>query len=133
MHDAEAAIEVLAQLKALGVRLAIDDFGTGYSSLSYLRRFPIDELKIDRSFVASMHEGPEQAAVVLSIIKLSETLRLATVAEGIEDAAQVAELRSLGAGLGQGYFFARPLDEASVRAMVAEAVAGEADRRRGAA
>jgi diguanylate cyclase (GGDEF)-like protein/PAS domain S-box-containing protein len=133
MHDAEAAIEILAQLKALGVRLAIDDFGTGYSSLSYLRRFPIDELKIDRSFVASMHEGPEQAAVVLSIIKLSETLRLATVAEGIEDAAQVAELQSLGASLGQGYFFARPLAIDRVEAMIAEAARSRATRHEGAA
>src|SRR5260370_6312088 len=92
MQDAEAATATLGELKRLGVRLAIDDFGTGYSSLSYLRRFPIDELKIDQSFVASMCDGPEQAAVVLSIIKLSETLHLETVAEGIEQADQLAEL-----------------------------------------
>ncbi len=133
MQDAESAIDVLAQLKATGVRLAIDDFGTGYSSLSYLRRFPIDELKIDRSFVASMREGPEQAAVVLSIIKLGETLHLETVAEGIEDATQVTELRSLGAGLGQGYFFARPLPADAVDAMIAEAMEPGSTRRRGAA
>jgi len=71
MQDAEAATRMLVDLKALGVRLAIDDFGTGYSSLNYLRRFPIDELKIDRSFVASLDDGPTQSAVVLSILRLS--------------------------------------------------------------
>jgi EAL domain-containing protein (putative c-di-GMP-specific phosphodiesterase class I) len=91
------------------VRLAIDDFGTGYSSLSYLRRFPIDELKIDRSFVATMNAGPDQSALVRSILKLGETLHLETVAEGIEQADQLAELRTLGAGLGQGYYFVKPL------------------------
>ena len=124
MHDAEAAAAVLSELKALGVRLAIDDFGTGYSSLSYLRRFPIDELKIDRSFVASMRDGPEQAGVVLSIIKLGETLHLETVAEGIEEAAQVDELRSLGAAMGQGYFFARPLTAEGVSALLRDGHGG---------
>jgi diguanylate cyclase (GGDEF)-like protein/PAS domain S-box-containing protein len=109
MQDAEAATRMLVDLKALGVRLAIDDFGTGYSSLNYLRRFPIDELKIDRSFVASLDDGPTQSAVVLSILRLSETLHLETVAEGIEEPSQLALLRDLGADLGQGYFFARPL------------------------
>jgi diguanylate cyclase (GGDEF)-like protein/PAS domain S-box-containing protein len=110
MQDAEAAIAMLVDLKSLGVRLAIDDFGTGYSSLNYLRRFPIDELKIDRSFVASLDDGPTQSAVVLSILRLGETLHLETVAEGIEEPSQLAVLRDLGADLGQGYLFARPLD-----------------------
>jgi diguanylate cyclase (GGDEF)-like protein/PAS domain S-box-containing protein len=118
MQDAEAATRMLVDLKALGVRLAIDDFGTGYSSLNYLRRFPIDELKIDRSFVASLDDGPTQSAVVLSILRLSETLRLETVAEGIEEPSQLAVLRDLGADLGQGYFFARPLDVAAVTALI---------------
>jgi diguanylate cyclase (GGDEF)-like protein/PAS domain S-box-containing protein len=118
MQDAEAATATLGELKRLGVRLAIDDFGTGYSSLSYLRRFPIDELKIDQSFVASMCDGPEQAAVVLSIIKLSETLHLETVAEGIEQADQLAELQILGAGLGQGYYFAKPLSPEAISALL---------------
>ena len=118
MQDAEAAIAMLADLKSLGVRLAIDDFGTGYSSLNYLRRFPIDELKIDRSFVASLDDGPTQSAVVLSILRLSETLHLETVAEGIEEPSQLAVLRDLGADLGQGYLFARPLDVPAVTALI---------------
>ena len=116
MQDADAAAATLGELKALGVRLAVDDFGTGYSSLSYLRRFPIDQLKIDRSFVASMSDGPEQTAVVLSILKLSETLHLETVAEGIEDASQLAGLQKLGAELGQGYYFAKPLSPDAISA-----------------
>jgi diguanylate cyclase (GGDEF)-like protein/PAS domain S-box-containing protein len=109
MQDVEATATTLDSLKRLGIRLAIDDFGTGYSSLSYLRRFPIDELKIDRSFVASMNTGPDQSALVRSILRLGETLHLETVAEGIEQADQLAELQTLGAGLGQGYYFAKPL------------------------
>jgi diguanylate cyclase (GGDEF)-like protein/PAS domain S-box-containing protein len=119
MHDAEAATVTLRKLKSLGIRIAVDDFGTGYSSLSYLRRFPIDELKIDRSFVAGMGDGPEQSAVVLSILKLAEILHLATVAEGIEEAGQLAELQLLGADLGQGYFFAKPLHPDAITRLVA--------------
>jgi EAL domain-containing protein (putative c-di-GMP-specific phosphodiesterase class I) len=127
MQDAEAAIAMLSELKSLGVRLAIDDFGTGYSSLNYLRRFPIDELKIDRSFVASLDDGPTQSAVVLSILRLSETLHLETVAEGIEESSQLAVLRDLGADLGQGYLFARPLDVSAVTALIeADQPLGEA-------
>ena len=118
MQDAEAATATLDELKRLGVRLAIDDFGTGYSSLSYLRRFPIDELKIDRSFVASMGDGPEQTAVVLSIIKLAETLHLETVAEGIEEAGQLADLRTFGADLGQGFYFAKPLSPEAIATLL---------------
>jgi diguanylate cyclase (GGDEF)-like protein/PAS domain S-box-containing protein len=126
MQDAEAATAMLVDLKSLGVRLAIDDFGTGYSSLNYLRRFPIDELKIDRSFVASLDDGPTQSAVVLSILRLSETLHLETVAEGIEEPSQLAALRDLGADLGQGYLFARPLDVDAVTALIeADAPLGE--------
>ena len=127
MQDAEAAIAMLSELKSLGVRLAIDDFGTGYSSLNYLRRFPIDELKIDRSFVASLDDGPTQSAVVLSILRLSETLHLETVAEGIEEPSQLAVLRDLGADLGQGYLFARPLDVGAVTTLIeADEPLGEA-------
>ena len=118
MQDAEAATAMLVDLKSLGVRLAIDDFGTGYSSLNYLRRFPIDELKIDRSFVAGLDDGPTQSAVVLSILRLSETLHLETVAEGIEESSQLAVLRDLGADFGQGYFFAYPLDAAAATALI---------------
>jgi len=121
MQDVGATTVTLTALKALGVRLAIDDFGTGYSSLSYLRRFPIDELKIDRSFVATIEDGAEQSALVRSILKLGETMHLQTVAEGIEEAGQLAELQHLGAGFGQGYLFARPLEPDAVVALVAPA------------
>ena len=119
MRDTEATLATLLQLKELGVRLAIDDFGTGYSSLSYLHRFPIDVLKIDRSFVASMFNGPDETALLRSILKLSETLHLETVAEGIEDAEQLAELRSCGAAMGQGFYFARPLTAEAISALLA--------------
>jgi len=119
MQDVEQTASTLDALKALGVRLAIDDFGTGYSSLTYLDRFPIDELKIDRSFVATMTTGPDQSALVRSILKLGETLHLETVAEGIEQADQLAELKTLGASLGQGYYFAEPLSPEALTAFLA--------------
>jgi len=107
--DVEATATAFRALKALGVRLAIDDFGTGYSSLSYLRQFPIDVLKIDQSFVASLDGSHASVALVGSILDLSSTLRLDTVAEGIETSAQLHVLRGLGARRGQGYLFARPM------------------------
>jgi diguanylate cyclase (GGDEF)-like protein/PAS domain S-box-containing protein len=109
MHDTDYTLSMLQRLKGLGVRIAIDDFGTGYSSLSYLRQFPIDSLKIDRSFVASIVEGGEESALVRSIISLSRAMHLETVAEGIEHPIQAAELQALGSDLAQGYYFARPL------------------------
>ena len=118
MHDAESTMVTLAALKRLGIRLAIDDFGTGYSSLSYLRRFPVDILKIDRSFVASLDDGNAESALIRSILALAETLELETTAEGIEDAGQLRRLRELGARYGQGYFFARPGDPATIEALL---------------
>ena len=129
MQDVEDTATTLGFLKDLGVRLAIDDFGTGYSSLSYLRRFPIDELKIDRSFVATMNAGPDQSALVRSILKLGETLHLETVAEGIEQADQLAELQTLGAGLGQGYYFAKPLTPEAFSVFLAGDEPSEHDAR----
>jgi diguanylate cyclase (GGDEF)-like protein/PAS domain S-box-containing protein len=108
MHNTEANLARLGELKALGVRLAIDDFGTGYSSLSYLHRFPIDILKIDRSFVGRLvteGDGPELARAV---VRLGETLGLDTVAEGIESEAQASALVELGCVAGQGFLFAEP-------------------------
>jgi diguanylate cyclase (GGDEF)-like protein/PAS domain S-box-containing protein len=105
----ETAVK-LRGLKELGVRLAVDDFGTGSSSLGYLRRFPIDVLKIDKSFVDEIvGEGPDGPALVRAIIDLAKNLHLATVAEGIELTEQLTELRAAGCGSGQGYLFARPL------------------------
>ncbi len=103
------AIDTLIKLRALGVRMAIDDFGTGYSSLSYLRELPIDILKIDIAFVAALDSGPEASAVVRSITRLATTLGLRTIAEGIERPEQAGRLRALGADLGQGFHYARPL------------------------
>lgn len=108
MTDAETNIAKLRELKALGLELAVDDFGTGYSSLSYLKRFPIDTLKIDQSFVADM-ESPDGAAIINAIIALSKTLKLRVVAEGVENEAQMSALADRGCDLLQGYYFARPI------------------------
>jgi EAL domain-containing protein (putative c-di-GMP-specific phosphodiesterase class I) len=105
-------------LKAIGVRLAIDDFGTGYSSLAYLHRFPVDILKIDKTFVDGVGRGGRDAALARTIIALGDMLSLRTVAEGIEQAEQRSQLQSLGCGLGQGYYFAKPLSAADAEALL---------------
>ena len=110
MADAEASAGRLRALKSLGVRIAIDDFGTGYSSLAYLRQFPADALKIDRSFVASMTGSRQSTALVHTLVQLGRTLHLETLAEGIEDEAQLKTLRREQCDQGQGFLFARPLD-----------------------
>jgi predicted signal transduction protein with EAL and GGDEF domain len=109
MADAERARITLIELKALGVRLSLDDFGTGYSSLSYLQRFPVDTLKIDRSFVAGMDQNHECREIIRTILNLARTLGLDVIAEGTETAAQVDYLEGLDCRFGQGYFFSRPL------------------------
>jgi EAL domain-containing protein (putative c-di-GMP-specific phosphodiesterase class I) len=109
MEDAENVIATLRTIKESGVRISIDDFGTGYSSLSYLHGFPVDALKIDRSFVQRMEDGSEKGEIVRTIIALAKALRLTVVAEGIENIHQLHQLRILGCELGQGYLFARPL------------------------
>ncbi|MEA2530815.1 MAG: hypothetical protein QOG89_2459, partial [Thermomicrobiales bacterium] len=120
MQDAADAVETLRRLKALGVQLAMDDFGTGYSSLAYLQHFPIDVLKIDRSFVGRLgHEG-DGLAFVRTIIGLARTLDLAVVGEGIETDEQREHLRALGSDQGQGYLFARPLPAAEMFGLLAE-------------
>jgi diguanylate cyclase (GGDEF)-like protein len=108
-QDIEETTRKIELLKNMGARLALDDFGTGYSSLSYLRRFPIDTLKIDKSFIDGVTTSPEGRAVVAAITQLGETLHLEVVAEGLETADQVEALRELGCPLGQGYHFAKPL------------------------
>ncbi len=109
MDNAERVISMLKQLRALGVKLSIDDFGTGYSSLSYLHRFPIDTLKVDRSFVSAMEDGSENGEIVRTVIALAKTLRLDVIAEGIETIHQLHQLRILGCEYGQGYLFSRPV------------------------
>ena len=117
MVDAEKAIEKLNEVKKLGVKLSMDDFGTGYSSLSYLRRFPVDTLKIDRSFVSGMDESPENDEIVRTIMALAKAVRLDVVAEGIETVHQLNRLRRLGCEYGQGYLFARPLAVDAVKVL----------------
>lgn len=109
MENAEGSIYLLKQLRSLGIQVSIDDFGTGYSSLSYLHRFPIDMLKVDRSFVSTMEDGSENGEIVRTIISLAKTLKLGVVAEGIETIHQLHQLRILGCDYGQGYLFSRPL------------------------
>lgn len=109
MENIEEALAMLHELKAMGVRLSIDDFGTGYSSLNYLKRFPIDTLKIDRSFVRDVTENPEDAAMVNAIITMAQSLGLEIIGEGIETEDQKFFLRERGCDRGQGYYFSRPL------------------------
>ncbi len=109
MADAESNVVTLAELKTLGVRLAVDDFGTGYSSLTYLSRFPVDFLKIDRSFVDGLGQESDDTAIVHSVISLAHSLRLEVIAEGVESGDQSERLRALGCRYGQGYHFSRPL------------------------
>jgi diguanylate cyclase (GGDEF)-like protein len=110
MHDTETAVARLKELKALGISLAVDDFGTGYSSLSYLQRFPIDILKIDRSFVAGIDGDAEQSALARAIVRLAQTLQLNAVAEGVETESQLVRLRELGCRYAQGFYLALPQD-----------------------
>jgi diguanylate cyclase (GGDEF)-like protein/PAS domain S-box-containing protein len=112
MTDTEANLEQLLRLKALGLTLAIDDFGTGYSSLAYLRRFPVDTLKIDRSFVERLGVIADDTALTDTIVRLGKSLGMATVAEGIEEFGQLAALREMGCGYAQGYYFSRPVPAA---------------------
>ncbi len=115
IKDAARARLVLAQLRALGVRISLDDFGTGYSSLSYLQSLPLDVLKIDRSFVAGIGSDKDKGEIVKLVVGLARTLKLEIVAEGTETEAQVEYLRQLGCQFGQGYFFAKPAEPANGR------------------
>jgi EAL domain-containing protein (putative c-di-GMP-specific phosphodiesterase class I) len=101
--------QVLAALRALGVRVAIDDFGTGYSPLTYLRHYPIDELKIDKSFVAKLGTEAEATAIVTAVTHLAQALNLTTVAEGVESADQRAQLQLIGCELAQGFYWSEPV------------------------
>ena len=117
MHESLAARARLHELKNLGVRIAIDDFGTGYSSLSHLQQFPVDILKIDRSFLHRMHQGPQDTALIRTIITLAKLLSLRTIAEGVEDSAQQEQLRALGCDSAQGFLFGRPMSAEEVEEM----------------
>jgi len=114
MDDDENVLTILRQLKDLGPGLAIDDFGTGCSSLSYLHRFPVDMLKIDRSFVERLSHASDNAELARTIVRLGQSLQLVTVAEGVEDSAQFLALRRMGCDIGQGYCFGRPMESEEI-------------------
>jgi EAL domain-containing protein (putative c-di-GMP-specific phosphodiesterase class I) len=122
MENAERVILMLRELKKLGVQLSIDDFGTGYSSLSYLHRFPIDTLKVDRSFVSEMETGSENGEIVRTIVALAKTLRMNVVAEGIESIHQIHQLQILGCEYGQGFLFSRPVPLAEAEKLLADSL-----------
>jgi diguanylate cyclase (GGDEF)-like protein/PAS domain S-box-containing protein len=126
MADPSAAVEMLHQIKSLGIHLAIDDFGTGYSSLSYLHRFPLDTLKIDRSFISGMGDDGEGMEIARTILPMANNLRLDVVAEGVETIQQVALLKKLHCKYGQGYYFSRPLSAERTTALLAGDLAWQA-------
>jgi EAL domain-containing protein (putative c-di-GMP-specific phosphodiesterase class I) len=109
VDDPESAALTLARLKDMGLSISIDDFGTGYSSLSYLKRFPIDCLKIDRTFVRDIATDPDDAAIVTAVIQMARSLKLDVIAEGVESEDQLSFLRERGCEAAQGYYFAKPL------------------------
>ncbi|MFN7446308.1 MAG: EAL domain-containing protein, partial [Curvibacter sp.] len=109
IQDAEKVLASVRRLKQLGVKLSIDDFGTGYSSLSYLKRFDIDKLKIDRSFIRDLASDPDDAAIVRAVIQMSHSLGLRTIAEGVETPEMVRQLQAFGCDEAQGFHYARPM------------------------
>ncbi|MBI5519961.1 MAG: EAL domain-containing protein [Desulfovibrio sp.] len=125
MVNAESALVMLKRLKALGVMISIDDFGTGYSSLSYLQRFPVDTLKVDRSFVGRLGLDPENQEIVRAIVALAHSLGLDVVAEGVEESGQASLLKDLGCECVQGFYFSRPLDGDRAREAIGARMAGE--------
>ncbi len=120
MRDADATVRRLREIKDLGVQVAIDDFGTGYSSLAYLRQFPVDALKIDRSFIAAMADSPESGALIHTLVELGRTLGLETLAEGIEDNDQLAKLQAEQCDRGQGFLFSKPIEAEAIEAFLLE-------------
>lgn len=135
MSDTHVAAEVLGELRALGVHIAVDDFGTGYSSLTYLKRFPVECLKIDRSFVDGLGTDAGDTVIVEALVALARALGIESVAEGVETIGQLEHLRAIGCDRGQGYLFGRPRDARAVDADLSAfttvaAVPTTADRRR---
>jgi diguanylate cyclase (GGDEF)-like protein/PAS domain S-box-containing protein len=128
INSVEETLLKLQALKSLGVQLAIDDFGTGYSWLGYLKRFPVDALKIDRSFVQGMGQDSQDAAIVQSVVALARTLNLSVIGEGVESQAQATQLRELGCDQGQGFLFARPQPAHAISALLRQAALPERER-----
>ena len=119
MQNPENALAMLLRLREMGVGLKLDDFGTGYSSLTYLHRFPIDTLKIDRSFVMRLPSASESVAIVRAILTLARSLQIDVVAEGVENQRQADLLREMGCEYGQGFWFSRPVDLSALRELLA--------------
>jgi EAL domain-containing protein (putative c-di-GMP-specific phosphodiesterase class I) len=119
VDDAAATLATLTRLKEIGVRLALDDFGTGYSSLTYVRRFPIDTLKIDRSFIDGIVGSTEDEAIVTAVLSMGRALGVHVVAEGVETEEQADRLRMLGCKLAQGFLFSRPVSADAARELLA--------------
>jgi EAL domain-containing protein (putative c-di-GMP-specific phosphodiesterase class I) len=117
-----ATAALLAELKRVGVAIAVDDFGTGYSSLGYLRQFPIDSLKIDRSFVNDLASSADADALANTLIQLGKTLGIQTLAEGVEEPSQARQLRAAGCDLAQGFLFARPLTPEALERFIEESL-----------
>jgi EAL domain-containing protein (putative c-di-GMP-specific phosphodiesterase class I) len=130
MEDTEATRDCLYALKDIGLRLAIDDFGTGYSCLSYLRRFPLDVLKIDRSFVSDLDTSEDAQAICGAILSIAHRLSLDAVAEGIESEQQLAFLTKHGCQFGQGYYFSRPIEPDAIASLMVDRGAQTARHRR---
>jgi EAL domain-containing protein (putative c-di-GMP-specific phosphodiesterase class I) len=129
MHTEEETIATLDELRATGIKISIDDFGTGYSSLSYLKRFPIDRLKIDQSFVRDHQEGADDDGIVMAIIGLGHGLKLNVIAEGVETQAQADFLKRKGCDEVQGYFYGRPMEACDLALMIeSSAAASSADK-----
>jgi EAL domain-containing protein (putative c-di-GMP-specific phosphodiesterase class I) len=120
MHDAGAAIALLQQLKSFGLKLSMDDFGTGYSSLSHLKKFPINKLKIDQSFVRNIMIDSDDAVIASTIISMGQNLRLTVIAEGVETVEQLAFLRQQGCHEMQGYYFSKPLPAEKFASLLSE-------------
>jgi EAL domain-containing protein (putative c-di-GMP-specific phosphodiesterase class I) len=120
MGDAERTIKLIRDLKSLGVRISIDDFGTGYSSLSYLRRFPIDTLKIDRSFVSNLQGNPENREIIRTIMGLARNLGMKVVAEGTETLEEIGYLQALDCEFAQGFLFSKPVEAAEAGLLLRE-------------
>jgi EAL domain-containing protein (putative c-di-GMP-specific phosphodiesterase class I) len=125
MENMDSAVQMLRQLRALGIALSIDDFGTGYSSLSYLHRFPINTLKIDKSFVTRMADNAENGEIVRTIITLAKSLGMDVVAEGVETEAQLEQLKALSCQYGQGYLFSRPVDKIHAYQLLTDESSGQ--------
>ncbi|MEO6423473.1 MAG: EAL domain-containing protein, partial [Candidatus Nitrotoga sp.] len=119
MQNAEASITLLLELKAMGIKLVVDDFGTGYSSLNYLKRFPIDKLKIDQSFVRDITIDSDDAVIVSTIINMARTLKLKVIAEGVETAEQLSFLKSQECDEIQGYYFSKPMPAEKINSLLA--------------